>query len=95
MMKNIFYLWAAPDIIVKGKGSSVWSQDKPTSGKSSLILSCEVLKGNPSDSTLYQSTINKIERDYQIVPRDSVTDGGYTPKDNAEYSKEKESYCFQ
>jgi IS5 family transposase len=75
------------DIIVKGQREAKFGHKvNLTSGKSSLILSCEVLKGNPSDSTLYQSTINKIERDYQIVPRDSVTDGGYACKDNAEYA---------
>lgn len=78
------------DIIVKGQREVQFGHKiNLTSGKSSLILSCEVLKGNPSDSTLYQSTINKIERDYQIVPRDSVTDGGYASKDNAEYAQGK------
>jgi IS5 family transposase len=78
------------DIIVKG-GREVKFGHKInlTSGKSSLILSCEVLKGNPADSTLYQPTIDKIVSDYQIVPRDSVTDGGYASKDNAEYAQGK------
>ena len=52
-------------------------------------MSCEVLKGNPSDSTLYQKTIDKIIADYGIVPRDSATDGGYASKANAEYAQSK------
>jgi len=60
-----------------------------TSGKSDLILSCEVVKGNPSNSTLYQKTIDKIITDYGIVPRDNATDGGYASKLNAKYAQSK------
>lgn len=78
------------DLIVKGQREVQFGHKiNLTSGKSSLILSCEVLKGNTSDSTLNQNTINKIVSDYQIVPRDSVTDGGYASKDNAAYARDK------
>jgi transposase, IS5 family len=78
------------DIIVKGQREVQFGHKiNLTTGKSSLILSCEVLKGNPSDSTLYQNTIDKIASDYQIIPRDSVTDGGYASKANAEYAEGK------
>lgn len=78
------------DIIVKG-GREVQFGHKInfTSGKSNLILSCEILKGNPADSTLYQSTINKVIADYETVPRDSVTDGSYASKLNAAYAQSK------
>jgi IS5 family transposase len=78
------------DIIVKGQREVKFGHKiNLTSGKSSLILSCEVLKGNPSDSTLYQKTIDKIVSDYKIVPRDSVTDGGYASKENSAYAQGK------
>ncbi len=78
------------DIIVKGSREVQFGHKiNLTSGKSNLILSCEVLKGNPSDSTLYQNTIDKIIADYEIVPRDSATDGGYATKDNAAYAQGK------
>ena len=78
------------DIIVKGSREVQFGHKiNFTSGKSNLILSCEVLKGNPSDSTLYQNTIDKIIADYGIVPRDSVTDGGYASKLNSEYAQGK------
>jgi IS5 family transposase len=78
------------DIIVKG-GREVQFGHKInfTSGKSNLILSCEILKGNPADSTLYQNTIDKIIADYAIVPRDSVTDGSYASRNNAAYAQSK------
>lgn len=78
------------DIIVKGQRDVKFGHKiNLTSGKSSLILSCEVLKGNPSDSTIFQKTIDKIVSDYKIVPRDSVTDGGYASKENSEYAQGK------
>ena len=89
--KKIFSIYELhTDIIVKG-GRKVQFGHKInfTTGKSNLILSCEILKGNPSDSTLYESTIDKIITDYGIVPRDSVTDGGYASKLNSEYAQGK------
>jgi len=56
---------------------------------SNLILSCEVLKGNPSDSSLFQDTLKKVITDYKVTPRDSVTDGGYASKINQQYAKEQ------
>ncbi|WP_285547231.1 transposase, partial [Dyadobacter frigoris] len=57
-----------------------------STGKSNLILNCQVLKGNPSDSGLYQSTIDKVIADYGVIPRDSVADGGYASKANSEHA---------
>lgn len=78
------------DIIVKG-GREVLFGHKVnfSTGKSNLVLSCDILRGNPSDSKLYAGTIEKIENDYGIVPRDSATDGGYASKDNLNYAKTK------
>ena len=76
------------DIIVKG-GREVEFGHKInlSTGKSNLILSCEILSGNPSDSELYQPTIDKVVNDYQVIPRDIVTDGGYASKANSEYAQ--------
>lgn len=78
------------DIIVKG-GREVQFGHKInlSTGKSNLILSCDVLKGNPSDSTLYQPTMDKVIAQYGITPRDSATDGGYASKANSEYALAK------
>ena len=38
---------------------------------------------------MYQGTLDKIIADYGIVPRDSVTDGGYGSKLNSEYAQGK------
>lgn len=78
------------DIIVKGSREVQFGHKVNLStGKSNLILTCEILKGNPSDSTLYQATIDKVIADYSVVPRDSANDGGYASKANAEYAEKK------
>ncbi len=78
------------DIIVKGSREVQFGHKVSLSaGKSNLILSCEILKGNPSDSSLYRETLDKVIESYGIVPRDSATDGGYASKDNLEYAQGK------
>ena len=78
------------DIIVKG-GREVQFGHKInlTTGKSNLVLSCEVLRGNPADSKLYKTTLDKIKSDYGMVPRDCVTDGCYASLDNVEHAKKE------
>jgi IS5 family transposase len=78
------------DIIVKGSREIKFGHKVNIgTGKSNLILTCEVLNGNPADSTLYQDTIDKLVDSYGKVPRDSATDGAYASKANAEYAQEK------
>lgn len=78
------------DIIVKGSREIKFGHKVNIgTGKSNLILTCEVLQGNPADSTLYRDTIEKLVDSYGKVPRDSSTDGGYASKANAEYAQAK------
>lgn len=78
------------DIIVKGSRKVEFGHKiNLSSGKSNLILTCEVLRGNPSDKDLFQPTLDKVIADYEIVPRDSATDGGYATKLNAAYAQGK------
>jgi len=78
------------DIIVKGSREVQFGHKiNLSTGKSNLILSCEVLRGNPSDKDLFQPTLEKVIGDYGIIPRDSATDGGYATKLNAAYAQAK------
>lgn len=78
------------DIIVKGSREIKFGHKVNIgTGNSNLILTCEVLQGNPADSTLYQDTMDKLVDSYGRVPRDSATDGGYASKANAQYAQEK------
>ena len=78
------------DIIVKGSREVQFGHKiNLTSGKSNLILDCEVLRGNPSDRTLYQPTLSRVIEGYRTVPRDTVTDGGYASLENLWYAKRR------
>jgi IS5 family transposase len=78
------------DIIVKGSREIYFGHKVNfVSGRSNLILDCEIPRGNPSDINLYPSALDRIEKNYQIIPRDSATDGGYACKANLEYAQGK------
>jgi len=76
------------DIIVKGSREVFFGHKvNMASGKSNLILTCDVLKGNPTDTSLYKGTLEKVESAYGKMPKNFVTDGGYASKANMEYAK--------
>lgn len=78
------------DIIVKGSREVQFGHKiNLSTGKSNLILSCEIVKGNPPDKILYQSTLEKVIGDYKIIPRDCVTDGGYATIENSLFAQQK------
>lgn len=78
------------DIIVKGGRESTFGHKVSlASGKSNLILDCDIVRGNPADKNFYQPTIERIESNYGIIPKSSVTDGAYTCSDNVDFSKRK------
>jgi len=76
------------DIIVKGGREAQFGHKvNLATGGSNLILDCEVLRGNPADSTLYQPTLERVIGSYGITPRDSASDGGYASAANLAYSQ--------
>jgi IS5 family transposase len=78
------------DIIMKGSREPVFGHKiNLVTGRSNLILDGEVLRGNPNDKTLYQSTTERVITNYQKVPRDITADGGFASKENVEYSEKK------
>jgi transposase, IS5 family len=76
------------DIIVKGQRDAKFGHKVNLgSGKSNLILTCEIAGGNPKDSELYQGTIEKLKKDYGKIPDSSTADGGFASAENIEFSK--------
>ena len=76
------------DIIVKGKREAEFGHKVNLgTGKSNLILTCEIVEGNPKDSELYQGTLDMVQKKYGITPESVATDGGYASEANLEYSK--------
>jgi len=77
------------DIIVKGQREAQFGHKiNLGSGKSNLILTCDIVERNPKDSELYQRAIKKVIKNYGIIPGSSTADGGFASIKNIEYSKE-------
>jgi IS5 family transposase len=78
------------DLIIKG-GREVQFGHKVNigTGKSNMIVTCEIVKGNPKDSELYKGTIDKVKAAYDITPESVVTDGGFASLENQKYAIEK------
>jgi IS5 family transposase len=60
-----------------------------TTGASSLILDCVILQGNPADSTLCESMIDRQIEIFAGPPRQAVFDGGFASKQNLAALKAK------
>lgn len=60
-----------------------------TSGASSLILDCVILEGNPADSTLAETMIDRQIEIYVRPPRQAVFDGAFASKGNLAALKAK------
>ena len=78
------------DIIVKGSREVLFGHKvNLTTGKSNLVIDCEIPKGNAADTSLLKPAIERILLNFEKIPRDIVTDGGYASKENSEYCKSK------
>lgn len=53
-----------------------------TGGASSMILDCQVLEGNPADSTLAKKMVDRQVEIFSRPPRQIVFDGGFASKEN-------------
>jgi len=77
------------DIIVKGQREALFGHKiNLAAGKSNLVLDCQILRGNPSDKSLYNPTIDNVIENYGIIPRDCTSDGGYASLANLESAQE-------
>jgi IS5 family transposase len=77
------------DIIVKGAREVAFGHKvNLATGRSNLILDCQIIEGNPKDLDLYEGVLARVKRDYGLRPRDMVTDGAYASLRNQEKAKE-------
>src|SRR4030043_258362 len=77
------------DIIVKGSREAAFGHKvNVATGRSNLILDCEIVDGNPKDSVLYEGVLERVRNGYGITPRDMVTDGAYASLRNQGKAKE-------
>ena len=71
------------DIIVKDRRETLYGHKIClTSGRSSLVIDCTVLQGNPADSTLAEQAIDRHIEIMGKPPRQAAYDGGFTSKAN-------------
>jgi len=85
------------DIISKGSRDIVFGHKSTiTTGKSGLVLDVEVHKGNPADSKIVESVINRHKDFYKKAPKNSVFDGCYSSTDNREFAAKEgiKNVCF-
>lgn len=85
------------DIIVKDRRDTYYGHKVSLSaGASSLVLDCQVLDGNPADSTLVDEMLERHIELYSRPPRQAALDGGFASKDNLQLARLKgvEDICF-
>jgi IS5 family transposase len=78
------------DIIRKDRRETLYGHKVClTGGASSMILDCVILDGNPADSTLAESMIDRQVEIYERTPRQVAYDGSFASKSNLEAIKAK------
>lgn len=76
------------DIIVKKNRETLFGHKIfLAGGKSSLILGCKIVDGNPGDSDIFPDLIDQQLDIYGRYPRQTSADGGFASKDNLETAK--------
>lgn len=71
------------DIIRKDRRETLYGHKICLSGgASSMILDCQVLEGNPADSTLAKTMVDRQAEIFSRPPRQIVFDGGFAFKMN-------------
>jgi IS5 family transposase len=67
-----------------------------TGGASNLILDCVILEGNPADTELVETMLDRQKRIYGRYPLKVALDGGFASKDNLVKAKERKikDVCF-
>lgn len=76
------------DIIVKDRRETLYGHKLAiATGTSGLILDCQVLSGNPADSTLAVELVERQRDIFDAVPRQVAFDGGFAAKANLEAIK--------
>lgn len=77
------------DILVKGFRDVVFGHKiSLVTGKSSLILDCDILEGNPADTSLVQPMLQQHLSSYGKAPEQIALDGGFASRPNAQLAKD-------
>jgi IS5 family transposase len=85
------------DIIIKDRRDKFFGHKVClTGGGSNLILDCLITDGNPADSTLTQTMLERQRQIYGRFPLKAALDGGFASKDNLQQAKASgvKDVCF-
>ena len=85
------------DIIIKDRRDIYYGHKICLSGgASNLILDCQILDGNPEDSTLTKDMLERQQEIYGRPPLKVALDGGFASKENLKEAKEMgiKDVCF-
>lgn len=85
------------DIIVKDRRENFYGHKIClTGGKSNLILDCVIVEGNPADTTLTETMLDRQQDIYGRYPLKAALDGGFASKENLAKAKAKniKDVCF-
>ncbi len=85
------------DIIIKDRRAVHYGHKVCLStGASALVLDCQILSGNPADSTLVEEVLNRHADIFGKVPRQAALDGGFASRANVKLAKDNgvEDVCL-
>jgi len=85
------------DIIIKDRRETIYGHKIClTGGASNLILDCKIFEGNPPDSSLTISMLDRQKDIYGRYPLKASLDGGFASKANLEKAKDRKikDICF-
>ena len=69
------------DIIVKKRRKTEFGHKIcVTAGASSFVFDCQVLKGNPTDSSIATESVKRLQKKYEIIPDQVAMDSGFCIK---------------
>ena len=77
------------DIIKKGGRETLFGHKLSVTAGLHLIMGCDVLEGNPSDSTLVEAVLKEHITVYGYAPDYAAFDGGYCSQANRDLLKER------
>jgi len=76
------------DCIIKGGREVIFGHKiNFSSGKSNLIFDCIQQRGNPADASYLPQTLDNLNINFNITPRDLTADGSYASKKNRDDAK--------
>jgi IS5 family transposase len=85
------------DIIIKDRRDTYYGHKIClTGGASNLILDCVIVEGNPADTSLVTTMLDRQKEIYSRYPLKACFDGGFASKENLKQAKQRQikDVCF-